>query len=263
MSTTLWNDVTVVVPFRLPSKRFPNKALCRYRGKTLIEHAIANAAGLTPRRIVLTAPTEDLDTVGSKLDLDGLGRDLPVELIVCPSSASCWSATERVLELFPSLDGGLFLSLPIDEPAIRPSELSRVVRDTAVFDDAGVITFCCDFYCEEDYLSPLSAKVVLDRRARILYMSRGIIPVRKDGSADPSMLKNNVGAFLFKRSFLEELAAEASVSTALDRHEGCEQLRWIELGFSVKCLEIEHVGLGIDIPEQVAELEARVERVSS
>lgn len=260
MSPTLWNDVTVVVPFRLPSKRFPNKALCRYRGKTLIEHAIANGAELAPRRIVVTAPAEDLEAVGGEIDLERLGGELPVELIVRPSSASCWSATERVLELFPSFDGELFLSLPIDEPAIRPSELLRVVQGIEAFGSAGVITFHCDFYCEEDYLSPLSAKVVIDRSARILYMSRGIIPVRKDGSADPSMLKNNVGAFLFRRSFLEELAAEAAVATVLDRHEGCEQLRWIELGFSVKCLEIEHVGLGIDIPEQVAELEARVER---
>jgi len=258
MSSAIWNDITVVVPFRLASSRFPNKALCHYRGKTLIEHAVENASQLAPRRIVLTAPAADLATVERELDLDQLRQDADAELVVRASSINCKSAHERVLELYPDEDGELFLSLPIDEPAIVPSELRRVVRDRGVFDGAGVITFYCGFYCEEDYVSPLSAKLVIDSRGMMLYMSRAIIPVRKDGSVDQAMLKNNVGAFLFTRSFLEELAAEAEVPTTLDHLEGCEQLRWLELGFSIKCLEIEHVGLGIDIPEQVALLEERV-----
>lgn len=258
MSSTFWNQVTVVVPFRLASNRFPNKAVTRYRGKTLIEHAIANAAALAPRRVVLTAPAEDLDKVGRDLDLEHLGQELDMPLVIRPTAISCRSAHERVLEMYRDFDSNLFLTLPIDEPAIRPSELVGAVPGPELFDGAGTITFYCPFYAEEDYLSPLSAKVVLDRRGMMLYMSRGIIPVRKDGSVDPAMLKKNVGAFLFQRSFLDELVAAADEPTVLDRHEGCEQIRWLELGLAVKCIEIEHVGFGIDVPEQVSQLEKRV-----
>ena len=258
MSSTIWNQVTVVVPFRLASNRFPNKALCRYRGKTLLEHAIDNGAAVGPRRIVFTGPSEDLEVIGRELDLERLGRGLACPLVVRPTAITCKSAHERVLELYRDFDDDLFLTLPIDEPAIRPSELLRVVDGLDAFGSAGIITFYCDFFAEQDYLSPLSAKVVTDRRGMMLYMSRGSIPVRKDGSVDPAMLKKNVGAFLFRRGFLDQLVAAADVPTELDRHEGCEQLRWLELGLAVKCLEIEHIGFGIDVPEQVASLEERV-----
>jgi len=256
----IWSDVTVVVPFRLASERFPNKALCRFRGKTLVEHAVDNGAALSPRRVVLAAPAEDLETVGKELDFELLGRNVGCGLELRPTSVSCQSSHERVLELYRDYESGLFLTLPIDEPVIRPSELRAAVSGFEAFDGAGVITFYCDFYAEEDYLSPLSAKVVVDRRGMMLYMSRGIIPVRKDGSVDPAKLKKNVGAYLFKRSFLDELAARVDEPTLLDRHEGCEQLRWIELGFAVKFLKIEHLGVGIDVADQLAVLEERVER---
>ena len=47
-----WDTTTVVVPFRLASERFPNKVLERFRGRTLIEHALAHGCELSPRQIV-------------------------------------------------------------------------------------------------------------------------------------------------------------------------------------------------------------------
>jgi CMP-2-keto-3-deoxyoctulosonic acid synthetase len=252
MNLALWNNVTIIVPFRLGSDRFPNKALSLFRGKTLVEHAIDNAALFSPRRIVLTAPREDLEVLGREIEID------PEMVISRPTPHTCASATERVVLLYREFDGDLFLSLPIDEPAIMPSQICDAITDIDAFDGAGVITFYCDFFAKEDYLSSLSAKIVTDRRGMMLYMSRGIIPARKDGSVDQGALKKNVGASLFRRAFLEKLESETDTPTTLDRHEGLEQLRWLELGLPIKCFKVRHIGFGIDVPEQILMLEERL-----
>lgn len=246
------DSTTVVIPFRLGSSRFPRKALCRFRGRTLIEHALAHATSLCARRVVITGPAADLDQVGREVDLGAFDAQ-PL-----PSSGACRCATERVVELFPGLDGEYFLTLPVDEPAVDPAEIRRALTDRSALSEVGAVTFYCDFFAPGDYESPLSAKMVLDRERRLLYISRAVIPVGKDGSVVPGALKKNVGLFLFKRWFLEHLGARASVETSLDRQEGLEQLRWLELGLQVRCLKIHHIGFGIDVPAQVAALEERL-----
>lgn len=246
----LLEATTVVVPFRLASARFPGKALARFQGRTLLEHALSLGAALSTAELVLTAPAEDLATVEAALDLSRW------RVARIPSRLECRCATDRLLEIQDRLPGDRFLSLPVDEPALDARALRRALAGATAA--AGATTFYCPFHARQDYLSPLSAKLVLDREGRLLYMSRAVIPVAKDGSVEEAALKKNVGVFLFERSYLERLRALSSLPTRLDRHEGLEQLRWLELGLPLHCQPIEHIGFGVDVPEQLALLEERV-----
>jgi 3-deoxy-manno-octulosonate cytidylyltransferase (CMP-KDO synthetase) len=244
-------ELAAVVPFRLTSQRFPDKPLARFRGLPLIEHALASARRLA-ETVVLTGPAEDLDRVTTALPaIRGQAR-------LVPSPAACRSGTERLVAIFPGLDARLFLTIPVDEPTLDAGEIARALRTPGLFDGSGIVTFTCPFFAPQDYLTPLSAKVVTDRAGRLLYMSRAAIPVRKDGTVDPAALGKHVGAFVFTRDALEKLATLAGVPTRLDRLEGLEQLRWLELGLSVSCVPIRHIGFGIDVPEQLALLEERM-----
>jgi 3-deoxy-manno-octulosonate cytidylyltransferase (CMP-KDO synthetase) len=243
---------SVVVPFRLASSRFPNKALCSFRGRPLLEHALRIAAALEPRELVVTAPASDLEQAGQVVNLGQSGAR------VLPSGEGCASATERLVQIRTELMGDPIVSLPVDEPAVDPAEILRAMAEPDAFGAAEALTFWCDFVAPEDYQSALSAKVVLDRAGMLLYMSRAIIPVAKDGSVDRAQLKKNVGVFVFRSRFLERLAELAEVETILDRHEGLEQLRWLELGLAVRCARIRHVGFGIDVPEQLQQLDRRL-----
>ena len=88
-------------------------------------------------------------------------------------------------------------------------------------------------------------------------MSRNTIPIHKNGTLDTAYCKKNLGVFFFDQDFLDELYLCEGVITSLDKVEGLEQLRWLELGFKCKAFKVEHIGFGIDTPIQVTELETR------
>ena len=100
--------------------------------------------------------------------------------------------------------------------------------------------------------------MVLDRSGNVLYMSRSMIPVAKNGKIDQKILKKNVGFTVFRHTFLDKLNSLRDVETVLDVFEGLEQLRWLELGFKLKAVKVKHYGFGIDIPDQIPILEKRI-----
>lgn len=249
----VWRQTTVVVPFRLGSTRFPNKALTRYKDAPLLTHGIRNALALGSAGVIVTGPEDDLETA-RRQGVDFRGT------LSAASPASCKSATERVLAIRDAVHTPYTITLPVDEPEVQPSALRDAFQSPEDLVGADAVTFWCPFFSEEDYLSPLSAKIITDRNRRILYMSRAGIPVFKSGEGRPENAKKNVGVFVFPRAFLDRLADCNRIETTLDTVEGLEQLRWLELGFTVRAIPIRHIGFGIDAPEQVALLEKRCGR---
>ena len=237
-----------VLPFRLESKRFPDKALALFEGRPLLSHALSICAAIPLGETVLTSSREDYERVRARVD-PGAARYVA-------SSATCRSATERVLELARSVPADLYVSIPVDEALLDPAEVERVLRETD-WRSAGALTLYCDFFCLEDALSPLSAKVALGEGGNVLYMSRALIPAAKEAAPRLESLKKHVGVYFYTARFLAELDARAAAKTELDLIEGLEQLRWLELGFPLRAVKIRHVGFGIDVAEQVPALEAR------
>jgi CMP-2-keto-3-deoxyoctulosonic acid synthetase len=218
----------------------------------LLRIAIDHAVQFRPAGVVVTAPSADLKEVVGREDF----RSLPVEWV--PSASTCGNATERVVQIFDRFDAERFLSIPIDEPALNPREISHALEGPILGPDVAG-TFWCDFFEPADWQSPLSAKVVVGPGERLLYLSRTPIPVMKDGSVPPDALRKNVGAFAFGRGFLERLRNAVLIPSQLDKLEGLEQLRWIELGLDVRCFKVQHIGFGIDTEEQIRALERRLE----
>ena len=146
----------------------------------------------------------------------------------------------------------------MDEQTLIPGQIENGIHH-AIKSNRELLTLYCEFFCKEDAISKLSAKIVTNNNDEILYMSRSVIPITKNGIIDIKRLKKNVGVFYFRREFLDKLSSYGHRKTELDGFEGLEQLRWLELGFSIKVYRITHYGFGIDVPEQVEQLEKRIQ----
>ena len=244
-------NIATIIPFRLKSSRFPNKALYRYNGVPIIEHALKISERIETSITILTSSREDFKLINDSVNLKGYNYKF------IETSELCRSSTERVLQIYEKVDSDIYTSIPIDETALSPKEINRVLKEI-VNEQFEAYTLWCDFFCIEDAESPLSAKVVTNQHDEVIYMSRSTIPISKSGKIAPEYLKKNVGVHFFRKNFLHSLNSHRHTDTILDKLEGLEQLRWLELGLKLKAKKIEHFGCGIDVIEQVKQLETRM-----
>ena len=161
------NNSILIIPYRLKSGRFPNKFISKFFGITLIEHSLKLCDGLG-LKIIVTAPEEDF--VKEVFDLQK-----KYEFQFIPTSADCQSGTDRVIEISRKIKEDYYIMIPADEPLIDKEEFKRVLYREQLDD----FNLCySDFYCEEDCVSNLSAKIVSTNDDYLLYLSRNIIPIK-------------------------------------------------------------------------------------
>ncbi len=236
----------LIIPYRLKSSRFLNKYISDFLGIPLIEHSLKLCEEFG-NDVIVTAPKEDYVK-----EISDLQEKYGFQFI--PTSPDCQSGTDRVIEISRKNRDDYYVLIPADEPLIDKEELKRVLYREQLDDFNTCYT---DFYSEEDCISNLSAKVVSTWDDYLLYQSRNIIPIQKSGEFDYKKCKKQVGIKIFSQKGLDELYKLNHRETILDKFEGLEELKMIELGQRVKLHKINHIGFGIDIPEQVKLLEDR------
>ena len=92
---------------------------------------------------------------------------------------------------------------------------------------------------------------MFDKSRKALYFSRAPIPWVSLLS-EPLIKKpayRHIGIYGFRYSVLQELVSLSP--TPLEQAEKLEQLRWLEHGYSIHCIETEYTGFGIDVPEDL------------
>jgi len=237
-----------IIPARLTSKRFPNKLVHKLNGKRIIDHVIEN--------------TRKLDFVD---DIVVASNDREFVLQLCSKytflrghiSDDVLCGSHRSYKFYLENSGyDYYISIPADEPAINPDEVNKVFnKETKIHKDE-MITFYTKFYCYEDLISPLSCKIVSCDRNYMIYNSRNIIPVNKDAShMDLEQYKKHVGIFIFPKQIFSDYG-DIWVNTV--DIESLEQNRFMQHSFNVRMIEMKHNGFGIDVPEQIEELENRM-----
>ena len=93
---------------------------------------------------------------------------------------------------------------------------------------------------------------------RALYFSKEVIPFTGDGAApDPIPVFHHVGIYAYRPDALRAYASWPE--GPLERHEGLEQLRFLEQGRPVLCVEVEGRGRvfwELNNPVDVARIES-------
>ncbi len=238
--------VVAVIPARMRSSRFPGKPLVPVGGVPLVEHV---------RRRALMCPEFDEVLVAT------CDREIAEVVEGCGGRAVMTSAdhqrcTDRVCEALRETEAEIVAVLQGDEPLFLPEVVGRMVA--AVRDDPRVV--CVNLLSrlsgEDERADPSVVKAVLRPDGDVLYYSRALVPyVRED---HPLPVYRQTGLSAFRRGFL--LRFSELPPTPLERIESVDFLRILEHGFPVRTLVHEDPLYGIDEPEHVAEIEARLAR---
>lgn len=241
-----------IIPVRLKSDRFPEKHLQRVSGKPILDRVIEYTKSLEfIDHIVLATEDDKLESYKDQVDEFFLMK---------PDSVRC--GAERAYEYFKrNQDFNRYITIPADEPYINNNSLESAFRKCdAYLENEEIATFYTKFYNEEDLRDKRSCKITLDED-RVLYFSRSIIPIRKDGDiAELSVYNKHVGVFVFSHHFLKFLGEElwGDWKSELADIESLEQNRFLQFGIDVRAYEMKHIGFGIDTADQIQKMEERL-----
>ena len=233
--------VTVVIPARYGSTRFPGKPLAMLGPKPMIQHVYEQAAACRLVSDVLVAT----DHKRIKEAVEAFGGQAVM------TSGAYRTGTDRVAEVSRLVRGDFFVNLQGDEIPLQPELLADLIEPfLASGAEMGTLKRAID--STEDLHNPSVVKVVTDHQGNALYFSRAPIPVVRDDAGHVAVVGLHyihLGLYIYRRDIL--LKIEALPSGRLEEAESLEQLRALEHGISIKVWETKRASLRVDRPEDV------------
>ena len=242
--------VTVVIPARYGSSRFPGKPLVELNGKPMIQHVYEQAAACRAVSEVLVA-TDD-ERIKQTVERFG-GRALMV-------TGDYRTGTDRVAAVARMFAGDCFVDLQGDEIPLTPDLLTDLIQP---FLDSGVGmgTLKRVIDSTDDLLNPTVVKVVTDAKGDALYFSRAPIPFVRDDpqhQAIGGLHYIHLGLYIYTKETLLRLA---SLPTGrIEDAEKLEQLRALDHGIRIRVWETKHASLRVDRPEDVPDVAERLQQ---
>jgi 3-deoxy-manno-octulosonate cytidylyltransferase (CMP-KDO synthetase) len=227
--------VSIVIPARYDSTRFPGKALADIGGLPMIVHVMRSAAAARGVSSVIVA-TDDQRIRDAVERFDGTA-------VLTRSDHR--SGTDRVAEVAASLDAELIVNLQGDEPLVPPGMIEEVIAPLQT--GARMSTLRRLITDRAELTNPNVVKVVVDGHDDALYFSRFPIPFVRDGES--GVAHKHIGIYGYRRDFLLEFAALPP--TPLELAESLEQLRALEHGIRIRTPRTVHDSIGVDTPEDL------------
>lgn len=256
--------VLIVIPARYASSRYPGKPLVGLKGATgetrsLIQRSWEAAMAVSGADKVVVATDDDRIREAA----EGFGA----EVVMTPDN--CRNGTERVARALDALGGGydIVVNLQGDAPLTPPWFVEALIQDLSDHPVAEVATpvLRCSGRAlrgfredrAEGRVGATTAVFGIDGAA--LYFSKEVVPYTggefPDDAATPVF--HHVGVYAYRPSALA--AYPLWEPGPLERLEGLEQLRFLERGVHLTCVEVEsrgHPFWELNNPQDVARIEA-------
>jgi 3-deoxy-manno-octulosonate cytidylyltransferase (CMP-KDO synthetase) len=232
-------SAVIIIPARYASTRFPGKPLSVFRGqdgisRTLIEHTWRVGMAVPGIDAVYVA-TDDL-LIEKACDAFGAS--------VVMTSPECRNGTERCAEALDNIAErpAIIINLQGDAPLTPAwflSDLLAALKENPQFDAATPV-----LRCDADALERLrkdrqkgrvgGTTAVFDDSHRALYFSKEVLPFGSGACF------HHVGVYAYRPAALAAYLDWPEGN--LERSEGLEQLRFLENGANMLCVEVDAKG---------------------
>ena len=237
-----------VIPARFGSSRLEGKPLVNISGKTMIQRVYEQAqkSSVVTRTVVAT----DDDRIVKAVEAFG-GEALM-------TSDTCRSGTDRVAETAGILGLGseeILINIQGDQPVFDPRCLDHLIRPFDEDKDLAMSTLAFKIEDKREITDPKDVKVVSNRQGFAMYFSRAQIPFPRDGQPDVDYYKH-LGFYAYTKTFLDKIVT-LDTGTC-ETIEKLEQLRILEYGYAIKVVVTPYDSPEIDLPEDIARIEARL-----
>ena len=243
-----------VIPSRFASTRFPGKPLIDILGKTMIQRVYEQVSKSKLLDHVVVA-TDDHKIFNHVSEFGGAAILTSVEHE---------TGTDRCHEVLSKLSGyDVVINIQGDEPLIESEQIDSLI---SIFKnhECEIATLVKQITNVEILHDASKVKVVKTTNDRALYFSRHPIPYQRIDKSDwqtQHAFWQHIGIYGYRSAVLNTIAKLPM--SCLEKAESLEQLRWLENGFNIYIAETVHESISIDIPEDLARVEAIIRNTNN
>ena len=238
-------NFSLIIPARMQSSRLPRKPLIQICGRPMILRTVDRCRLAVDNENIYVATDDEL--------IRDLCEENNVQVLI--TSKNCLTGTDRVAEASQKLDKEIFINVQGDEPIFEPADIKKFLNHVNEHPEASVFTGYCEITDRTQFLSPNIPKMIMSPNGYLMYASRSPVPGNKLNKFVSA--NRQVCIYGFSRQALEAFSQHGR-KTPLELHEDIEILRFLELGFRVKCCELSDASIAVDVPEDVEAVEARL-----
>ena len=238
----------VVIPSRMASTRLPGKPLAPIAGRAMVLHVLDRARDAAIGPAAVACADEEIAAC-----VRAAGGAAVLTDPALPSGSDREHAA--LAQLDPDGAHDVVVNLQGDFPTVRPDAVRAVLAPLA--DPAvDIATLVAPSAAAEEAALPSVVKAACAfapgrDTAPALYFSRAAIP----WGAGP--LWHHIGIYAYRRAALDRFVRLPE--SLLERREGLEQLRALEAGMRVGCIQVAHGPFGVDTPSDLARARALLE----
>lgn len=236
-------SVIGIIPARYASTRFPGKPLAMINGKTMLQRVVEQSQKANLLNEVIIATDDDRIAAHCK--------EIGVKAIMTKEEHQ--SGTDRCFEAYQlaKSNAKYIINIQGDEPFLDPEQINSLARVCDGQTELATQMIKCN---DHSVLFDMGeVKIVLNENKEALYFSRSVIPFIKNEKPENWHTKfdyyRHVGMYAYRADVLEKIS-KLSVSS-LEKAESLEQLRWLQNGFKIKCVETNFDSHCIDNPEDI------------
>lgn len=236
-------NVYGIIPARYASTRFPGKPLALIQGKPMVQWVYERVQSSEVRDLAVATDDERIADC-----VRGFGG---VAVMTSPDHASGTDRCGEAAQAFRPDDNDVIINIQGDEPFISPREIHLLA---SAFEDATVqiATLVNPFNDTALLNDPNVVKVTKAKNGKVLYFSRLPIPYLRVGGTAPQQYYRHIGIYAYRYRVLKEIVQLPT--SELENSEKLEQLRWLENGYTIRAIECDYQGVGVDTPEELLRL---------
>jgi len=225
-------QVVGLIPTRLNSSRLPQKALMMISDIPLVVH--------TYKRALLSKKLDDVFICCDDIKIEKVVKKFGAKVIM--TSKHHQNGTERIFEAYKKLRKkyDLIVDIQGDEPLISPYHIDQVISFHKKNFKLDIILPTLKISLKNN---TNVIKVVKNINNHIMYLSRGNAPFEYKKTL--SKIDKHLSIISFLPSALENFAKHPK--TPLEKIEDIELLRALEIGLSIKSLELKGDSFSVDV----------------
>src|SRR5690554_180862 len=238
-------DKLGIIPARYASTRFPGKPLAKIGGVPMIERVYKQAVKSNLDKVLIATDDERIVEC-----VKGFGGNV---VMTNPDLPTGTDRCREALEL-SKIKAKWVVNIQGDEPFIDPEQINDILQ-LLHGHNVNIATMISPALSIEEIENINRVKVVTGKNGKALYFSRLPIPFSKTMKDKVSNYFIHLGIYGFTGVVLHELGQLST--SALERSESLEQLRWLENGYSIYTVKTNERADSVDTPEDLEKLEKK------